>query len=399
MSLSARKQALWTAMALVVGLGVSWLLLVGKPTPQPEARAELPPPTVDVIAVEPAARAIAVDTQGTVEPLHKVSLVSQVSGRVEAIADSFADGGFFRAGEELLGIESVDYELAIARARSQVAAAEQRLAEERGRARQAKREWRDLGTVDANALFLREPQIAAAEAALAGARADLRAAELDLERTRISLPFNGRISARHVGVGQYLGPATVVAEAYATDVVQVRLPLTDRQVALLDLPLTYAGDAQPAADPVPVTLEARFGNRQWQWQGRIVRTDASIDVDSRVVYAVAEVREPFAREPGSDRPPLAPGLFVHASIEGRSMAAVSVLPRSALRNDDSVLVVDGRERTLPVAVQVLQGDARQVWVQGLQRGDRVVVHQPPQVTAGTLVTTREVSSVAGVDKP
>ncbi|WP_187275900.1 efflux RND transporter periplasmic adaptor subunit [Parahaliea aestuarii] len=397
MSLSGRKQALWTALALVAGVGVSWLLLVGKPAPQPEAPARLPPPAVDVIAVEPAARAIAVTTQGTVEPLHMVSLVSQVAGRVEAISPGFADGGFFRAGDELLRIEDADFNLAIVRARSQVAAAEQRLAEERGRARQARREWRDLGTVEANALFLREPQIAAAEAALEGARADLRAAELDLERTRISLPFNGRISTRHVGVGQYLAPGAVVAEAYATDVVQVRLPLTDRQVTLLDLPLTYAGEQESAAPPVAVTLEARFGSRQWQWQGSIVRTNASIDVDSRVVYAVAEVRDPFAREPGSQRPPLAPGLFVHATIEGRSMPQVSVLPRSALRNDDSVLVVDARERTRLVAVQVLQGDTRQVWVQGLQRGDRVIVHQAPNVTAGAQVSAREVSSVAEVE--
>lgn len=397
MSANGRRQAVLTSLVLVLGLGLAYALLVGKPGPAPRPAPELAPPVVDIVSVQPAARAIAVDTQGSVQPLRQVNVVSRVAGQVETVAPGFAEGGFFRAGEELVKVEDVDYGFAIARAESQVAAARQRVAEERGRARQAEREWRDLGSETANALFLRKPQLAAAEAALAAAEADLAAARLDFERTSISLPFNGRVSRKLVDVGQYVAPGSAIAEVYATDAVQVRLPLTDRQVALLDLPLTYQGEADDARAPVPVTLEARFGNRQWQWQGAVVRTDASIDVNSRVVYAVAEVTEPFARLPGSERPPLAPGLFVHARIEGRELPGVTVLPRSALHSDDSVMLVDGSERIAARPVQVLQGDARQVWVQGLKRGDRVVVSESAVMTAGMRVAVNEVSSVAGVD--
>jgi RND family efflux transporter MFP subunit len=393
-----RRQGALTLLVMVIGLALAYGLLVGKPGPEPAPPPELAPPLVDVISVQPDFRSIAVETQGTVQPLRQVSVVSRVAGRVDRVAKDFAAGGFFQSGEELVKVEEVDYNFAIVRAKSQVAAARQQVAEERGRALQAKREWRDLGSDEANALFLREPQLASAKAALASAEADLAAAQLDLERTSIRLPFNGRITSKHVDVGQYLTPGTVVAEVYTTDAVQIRLPLTDRQVALLDLPLTYRED-DADSQRVPVTLEARFGNRQWQWQGHIVRTDASIDVDSRVVYAVAEVREPFARQPGSDRPPLAPGLFVHASIDGRSLPGVAVLPRTALRSDDTVLLVVGGEegeRTVAREVQVLQGDARQVWVQGLARGERVVVREPMVMTAGMRVTVNEVSSVAGV---
>lgn len=401
MSRNWRRQAASTLLVLVVGLGLAYLLLVGKPRPEPRPAPELAPPVVDVISARPARRSIAAHTQGTVRPLRQVSVVSRVAGRVESVAENFAEGGFFRADQELVKVEDVDYGFAIARAESQVAAARQLVAEERGRALQAKREWRDLGSKAANALFLREPQLAAAEASLAAAEADLAAARLDFRRTRISLPFNGRISRKQVDVGQYVTPGTVVAEVYSTDAVQVRLPITDRQVALLDLPLTYQdeNDGQDGTEPatVPVTLEARFGNRPWQWQGNIVRTDASIDVDSRVVYAVAEVREPFARQSGSERPPLSPGLFVQATIAGRELPQVTLLPRSALRSDDTVLLVDSSERTVARAVRVLQGNPRQVWVQGLGRGDRVVVREPAALSAGTRVTAREVDSVAGVD--
>jgi RND family efflux transporter MFP subunit len=394
-----RQQGKRTVLVLAAGLVLAYLLLVGKSGPKQAPPAELAPPLVDVVQVQPESRAIAVDTQGTVQPLRQVSVVSRVAGRVERVADSFAAGGFFQAGDELVKVEDVDYGFAIVRAESQVAAARQRLAEERGRALQAKREWRDLGSKEANALFLRDPQVASAEAALASAKADLAAAKLDLERTRIVLPFNGRITSKHVDVGQYLTPGTVVAEVYATDAVQVRLPLTDRQVALLDLPLTYQGEDR-AAHSVPVTLSARFGNQEWEWQGEVVRTDASIDVDSRVVYAVAEVHKPFARQAGSERPPLAPGLFVHASIRGKALPDVTLLPRSALHSDDRVLLVEGgeqNERTVSRQVLVLQGDASQVWVQGLKRGERVVVREPAVITDGMRVTVNEVNTVAGVD--
>ncbi|MCB1679883.1 MAG: efflux RND transporter periplasmic adaptor subunit [Halioglobus sp.] len=394
------RDGILALLVLLAGGGAAYALLVGKPGPAPTAARQVGPPQVAVSVAAPERRALTVQTQGTVRPLREIKLVSQVGGRVESVSPRFAEGGFFSAGETLVQIERVDYELAIARSESQVAAARQRLAEEEGRALQAAREWRDLGSDKANALFLRKPQLAAAEAALHAAEADLTAARLHLARTAISAPFNGRISEKHVDSGQYVAPGTAVAAVYDTDVVQVRLPLTDRQVALLELPLSYDGsgaEAAPGNAPpgVPVVLRSRFADRQWEWRGRIVRTDASIDVDSRVVYAVAEVAKPFARDPDSERPPLAPGLFVHAAISGRPLPQVSKLPRSALRSDDTVLVVDARQRARARPVHVLQGSASEVWVQGLTSGERVIVRADSPTVAGMEVAVAEPDALAG----
>ena len=388
-----KKNWLLTAVVLVVGLGFAYGLLIGKEGPQPSAVPEPTPPVVEVLQVKPNNQALTVTTQGTVRPLREINLVSRVAGRVESVTPGFAAGGFFAASEPLLKIEDYDYQFAIARAESQVAAARQRVAEEQGRALQAKREWRDLGSDQANALFLRQPQLAAAEAALKAAEADLGAARLDLERTAISVPFNGRISEKYVDIGQYVTPGTPIAKVYATDVATVRLPLTDRQVALLDLPLNY-DNATPNA-PTRVVLSAQFGKRTWEWQGEIVRTDASIDVDSRVVYAVAEIERPFAREAGSDRPPLAPGLFVNATISGRELAAVATLPRTALRSDGNVLIVDDDKRAQLKPVDLLHRSSEQVWVQGLAQGDQVIVGGPATTVAGMTVTVSDAASIAG----
>ncbi len=332
-------------------------------------------------------------SQGTVQPLREISIVSQVGGIVVDVAPNFAEGGFFAADSTLVKLEDADYRLQTVRAEAQVAEASQLVAQEKGRTRQAAREWRDLGNDEANALFLRKPQLAAAEASLAAARADLEQARLDLQRTRITVPFNGRVREKMVDIGQYVTPGTAVARVYDTDVVQIRVPLTDRQIALLDLPLDFqrSEDDQGGA---AVTLRARFADQEWTWQGEVARTDASIDLDSRVVYAVVEVTQPFSVDENSGRPPLAIGLFVEAEIQGRQLERVTTLPRTALRSDATVLLVDADSRLAAKPVRVLKTEARQVWVQGLSDADRVVIQQPAVAIEGMAVTLRDVADVA-----
>jgi RND family efflux transporter MFP subunit len=388
------RKGFWALLVLVVGGGLSFALLVGKPQPEPEQPADIALPVVNVVVAAPAVQSLSVETQGTVRPLHEIKLVSQVGGRVEYVSPRFAQGGFFAANEPLVKVEDIDYQFVIARAESQVAAARQRVAEEEGRALQAKREWRDLGSEQANALFLRKPQLASARAALKASEADFAAAELDLSRTSISAPFNGRISEKYVDIGQFVAAGTAVAMVYDTDVAQVRLPLTDRQVALLDLPMNYDDGMADAKSGASVRLRTRFANKEWEWQGRLVRTDATIDVNSRVVYAVAEIQKPFARDPGGERPPLSPGLFVSAIISGRQLPQVTQLPRSALRSDGSVMIVDGEQRAQSYSVQVLQSDTSHVWVQGLSGGEQVIVQETTPILTGTKVSAN-VAELAG----
>ncbi|MFT5767656.1 MAG: RND family efflux transporter MFP subunit [Halioglobus sp.] len=392
-----QRNGLWTLAVLLLGGGLSYFLLVGKPAPEPKGLPLISQPNVDVIVVAPEKHSISVETQGTVRPNREINLISQVAGRVESVSNLFEAGEFFVAGEELLRLEGVDYRFAIARAESQVAAAKQKVAEEKGRTLQAAREWRDLGSVQANDLFLRKPQLASAEAALKAAEADLGSAELDLARTSIKVPFNGRISEKYVDLGQYVAPGTAIAKVYDTDLALVRLPLTDRQIALLDLPLNY--DNRQAADQVgaQVRLRVKFANQYWEWPGRIVRTDAKIDINSRAVYAVAEVERPFARVEGSNRPPLAPGLFVNATISGKGLEGVAILPRAALRSDGTVMLVDPSSRVQKRDVHLLHSSAEKAWVQGLVTGDRVIIRESALTVAGMQVSVNNVTQVAGGD--
>jgi len=372
------------------GLAICFLVLVGKPATQPTELPEPRRPLVAVILAEPSDHSISVRTQGTVEPVRRVGLVAQVSGKVERVSDLFLDGRFFKAGDVLLELEKADYQFAIARAQAQEAAAAQRVAEERGRNLQAQREWRDLGTSEANDLFLRKPQLRAAEASLAAAKADVAAAKLALERTTVRAPFDGRLEKKSVDLGQFVAPGSVLAQIYATDRVEIHLPISDSQLALLELPLFETA----VVDYPAVTLSARFGGERWQWEGKIARVEASIDRDSRVTFAIAEVSDPFG---GSEfqRPPLTPGLFVEASISGKPITASVELPATALRGDNTVLWVNENSRLERLSVELLRREQDRVWVRGVEAGLRIVAEQSSQLAAGAAIEIAELRPTSG----
>lgn len=380
-----RRRLFGSAAFTIAGLAVCFVVFVGKPATQPTQFPEPRRPLVSVITALPSDHSITVRTQGTVEPVRRVGLVAQVSGKVEAVSELFLDGRFFKADNILLELEKADYEFAIARAVAQEAAAAQRVAEERGRNLQAQREWRDLGTTEANDLFLRKPQLRAAVASLAAAKADVAAAELALQRTTVRAPFDGRLESKSVDIGQFVSPGTVLAQVYAIDRVEVHLPISDSQLALLDLPLFETA----AATYPDVTLSARFGGERWQWQGQISRVEASINRDSRVTFAIAEVNNPFGKS-DSERPPLTPGLFVEASITGKPIQQSVELPATALRGDNTVLWVNENSRLERLPVKLLRRERDRVWVRGIAAGQSVVAEQSSLLAAGAAI------EVAGV---
>ena len=269
------------AAALVVtGLNLS------RPKPEQQSLSEPMAPKIRAMMAVPKPQNIVVHAQGTVRPKREIDLASQVSGQIMSVSDLFVSGGFFKQGDTLLLLDSRDYKIEIIRAKSRIAEAEQLLATERGRVFQARREWRDLGNKAGNKLFLREPQLKAAEATLEAAKADLEQAQINLERTSIKAPFDGRIRNINVNIGQYLTVGMKVAKVFAVDTAEIRLPITISQSELLELPLTPSQETR-----LPVSLATTVGGHQWQ--GYISRTDASIDPRSRVIYGIVEVEKPF----------------------------------------------------------------------------------------------------------
>lgn len=383
-------------VVLAGGVFGAWALITARQTVETRP-PEILPPLVRVVEAKPQTLQLRVQSQGTVMPRTETSLVPEVAGRVLAISPSLVDGGFFGTGDVLLIIDPRDYELALARTRSEVAQAKTQLAREFAEAQVARREWRALGKGKPSPLTSRALHVAEAKAALASAKAMMEQAAYNLARTRIRAPFKGRVRDKQVDRGQYVLPGAPIATIYAIDAVEIRLPIPDNELAYLDLSLRYQGERESESAPT-VRVWTTFAGKVHEWSGRIVRTEGEIDRKTRVVYAVLRVDDPYGRGADPDRPPLAVGMFVEAEILGKVVENVVVLPRAAMRGHNQVLIVDDERRLRFRTVEILRADREQIIVQnGLAAGEMVSVSALDAVVDGMKVRTIESEELPPLD--
>ncbi|MCP4904715.1 MAG: efflux RND transporter periplasmic adaptor subunit [bacterium] len=345
-------------------------------------------PTVRVIDATSQTRRYRVRSQGTVAPRTEADLVAEAEGRIVWIASTFAPGGFFSAGDPLVRLEARDYELTRDRRRASVQRAR---SERQFAAAELKRQegLSDGGVASVSQLADAQRAATVAEANLLDAGAALEQAERDLERTEIRAPFDGRIREERVDVGQFVSRGAALARVYATDYAEIRLPIPDDQLAFLDAEATGAGVPAEIGSAV-VRLSATFAGRRTEWEGRVVRTEGEIDPRSRMVNVVARVEDPYRADTDTLEVPLVVGLFVQAEIEGPQVENVIVVPRSAMRNDSRILIVDRQDRLHSREVKILRIDRDNVLIQGpLATGERICVSPLQVVVEGMQVRTVE----------
>ncbi|HHI88602.1 MAG TPA: efflux RND transporter periplasmic adaptor subunit, partial [Hellea balneolensis] len=295
----------------------------------------------------------------------------------------FVDGGRFTKGEVLVRIDPSNYKFAIEQARANVADAKAKLDREIAEGEIARQDWEDInGDKPATDLALRKPQLAGAKAALASAQARVHKAELDLARTEIRAPFDGRIETKRVDLGQYVSPGTVLAQVYATDVAEVYLPLTNSQLAKINLDALF-NSSRAKKDLPPVDLSAEIGGRTFHWTGHIVRTSGSIDQANRVLNLIVEIDNPYEARNG--QPPLMNGLFVNAEIPGVRLDNVVEIPRSALRNENEVVTVDADNRMHIRRIELVQADRKKALIRGLDDGTDIITSALDAVVEGMQV--------------
>ena len=389
--MSGSRRNVIKVLAPLVLLALSGLLAWYVLSSASRAETQIPEPLrplVRTMTVQPETVRLDVHSQGTVSPRTESQLVAEVAGRLTWVAPQFVAGGFFDEAVPLLRIDSHDYQQAVHETEARIARAELRLAQQEAEAEIAGREWDALGSSDEAApLTLRLPQVAEARANLEAAHAAEARAQRDLMRTAIVTPYAGRIRSTHVDIGQFVNRGTTVATVYAVDYAEVRLPLPNAELAYVDLPLDYRGDGDRERGP-QVQLTTEFAGRRYVYEGRIVRTEGEIDPRSRMVTAVAQVADPYARGADPLRPPLAAGMFVEAAIVGREFDDVLRVPRSALRQDGRVLLVDNESRLRFRQVEILRTTATDLFItKGLNPGDRVCLSPLSAVTDGMFVRT------------
>ncbi|MEM7217191.1 MAG: efflux RND transporter periplasmic adaptor subunit [Pseudomonadota bacterium] len=363
---------------ILIGFGFGAATLMAT---APELEPDTPQPiptTIRVRDVTPETVTLRVHSQGSVTPSTESQLIPEVSGRVVWMSPKLVAGGYFEKGEPLVRVEPQDYNNFRERAKATLKRAEaehEHATFEYSRQRSlAERRLTSRAQLE-NALR----QARVAEAALADARAAYSQARDDVGRTELRAPFTGLVRNESVDIGQFVSRGSAIANIYASDQVEVRLPISDRQLAFLDIPIGARGELRDEQQP-RVALSTEYAGKTVSWEGRIVRAEAAIDTASRMIYLVARV----PAEEGEF--PLSVGLFVRADIQGREADGVVVLPRTALRNDNQVLVVDESDRLHYRDIDLLRLYQNDLLIQaGLHDGERVCVSPLQTAIDGMIV--------------
>ncbi len=363
---------------IVAALVLAVLLVLSREKPQ-RKKAEPKLPVVEVMSVALTNPQFSVSSQGMVSPKHTTLLSGQVAGRVEWVSDMFIEGGSFNKGDVLIRLEQDDYLTDVKQAEANLARAKASLQEEQARGKVAAVEWSTIQNSVAPELGLRKPQLANEEANVKAAEANLERAERNLKRTSILAPFDGIVRVKNVEIGQFVGVGSQLGTLFDTKIAQVRLPLKQSDFAYLSL------DEGDNLIKTPVLLRATVAGKEKQWSGYITRDEGLIDDASRVTFAVAEVNDPYRRN-NTVGDVLKFGTFVQAEIQGKQANGVAIIPRKALRIDNTVIVVDGDNQLRSVPVEVIKSETQHVWIsRGLSAEQQLVVSSLANPTDGTEV--------------
>ncbi|RMH03274.1 MAG: efflux RND transporter periplasmic adaptor subunit [Planctomycetota bacterium] len=367
-------RALLPILALGGGFGIFAWQMAHRPVLAGQA-PESPAPLVRVIELQPEDRRLEVRTHGTIQALDPLPLAPEVGGRVVSVSPSLVEGGFCAEGEILFELDPADLRIALDQAEARLAQAEAALRLEEAAAEVAVADWSALGRGEPNALVRHEPQLARARAEQAAAAAARDRAVLDLERTKVRAPFAARIQEVDLAPGRILTPGTPVATLLPTEAAEVVLPLSLEDLDRIGLDLGGRGL------DLEVTLRAEVGGRPLVRSGRLNRLLPDLDPATHMVRAVVRIEDPFAL--AGDQPPVAPALFVEATVPGRLVRGVFALPAEAVREGNRVYLAGGDDRLEIRTIEPIQIDRDEILVgAGLAAGERLVLGEVPVPVAG-----------------
>ncbi len=356
---------------------------------KPSANKSHMPPTpviaVNTITVGPKEYQVIVSSFGRIEPRTQGNLVAQVSGQIIEVSPNFRDGGFFEKGEVLVKIDPRDYEIQVAIAAAELANAEVNYAEQQVLADQAVNDRKTLRKKSAASDFaMNIPQLAAAKSQIGAAQAKLNKAKLDVERTQIRAPYSGRILTKSVDIGEVVSANTSLASLYATDLVEVHLPIKNSELPFVNIPEHFSNSSDSAKGPPKAKIINSLGETPQSWQAVLVRTAGAIDEQSQQLYMTAQINAPYSQH-NKDRRPLKIGQYVTAEIEGKTVKDAIVIPNSAIYQGSYVYLFKNgvlERRDIEIA---WQNSKEALIKQGITAGEQLVLTPLGRVSSGTPV--------------
>ena len=374
-------KAIITIAVLLAAVAAAAGIIMSRPMPEQLTVSETTSAIRAMTVVKESLR-LKIRSEGTVTPKTQTNVIPEIKGRVTWISPNLVVGGYFQAGDLLVTIDAADYEARTGLTQAQLLRAEAELEHKRFELQRLQTLIKD-NLVSQSNLENAARAHKIAKANVIESKINLAQAERDLSRTKITAPFEGMVRSESIDIGQFVQQGAPIASIYASDAVEVRLPIVNAQLAYLDPANLQRGELDPATAPM-IRLTARYAGTSFVWRGQLARTEGEIDAQSRMITAVARVRQD---NQSPDVPPLQVGAFVAAEIEGQYLDDIVRLPRAALRPNSQVLIIDSDNRLRFRAVNVLRLENDFVIIDsGLESGEVVNLSPIQTVVDGMRVS-------------
>jgi len=417
--------------AIVVGVIIFMLMSKGKSEAPRVGQNERATPVRFITVQTQDVVPIAVGN-GSVIPTRVWSAISQVQGRVVELPSQFRAGTVIKKGQTLLRIDDADYQLALAQAKATIQATEAQLKQLQAQKNNlntsltieqevfdsAEKEWQRLkklakqGTVSTSALETQERAYLAQKqqlqniknslellpsdqlvlkAQLAQQQAQQKQAQLNLERTSLVAPFNARLAEVNIDLDQYIRVGEVLAVLDDMDQAEVeaQFPLEhfSQLVPPIDIKAVLAQGEMPGPHLLNLKASVQLSRNSnvIEWDARFVRTDATIDTQTRTVGAVVAVDDPYLGALPPLRPPLIKGMYVSVKLEGPAHKNQIVIPRQALHADQVYIITQENRLQLRSVEIFLRQPGFVTIASGLEPGDRVIVSDLIPAVQGMLL--------------
>ncbi|WMS88956.1 efflux RND transporter periplasmic adaptor subunit [Pleionea litopenaei] len=362
-------QTLLACIALFAVSGVClWLIFSNQPVAQKEGATKVTPMLVEVISAEVSNYQPTIHALGEVMPESEALVTAQVAGLISAMGESFELGRRLNAGTVLVQVEPSDYELRLAEAEAELADAKARFAIEQGEQLRAEKSVAMLGKPIAEAnrsLALREPQKQQAQAVVTVAESRVRAAQLALQRTKVTMPFDGQVVERLVSVGSLVSESQPIARVIGTDRHWVQASVSLKQLAWL---------ADPQNQPsVQITNPTHWPQGSAR-SGTLKQTIDELDSTTRMARVLVEVEDPLGlKQTEWSNRPVVVGSYLELALPVKPLKQVVRLDLAYLRKNDQVWVMHDKKLDIR-PVSVIFRDKQFAYInQGIKPGDKIVI--------------------------
>jgi len=409
------------ALIAFIILGVASIMFASKiGTPPEQVEVEEFATKVKTIKVPKVKVQTRITGYGPVEAARVWSAVAEVAGQVTWLAPELKDGVIVAQGTELLRIDDSSYRLALAQIEAQLRTSDVKERTTRASLKVKQREHKLLqeewdrqkalvakGSISRSGLEGVERQAINGEAGVLSLQNSIditiaerevleiqrRQAQLELENTVLTAPFDLRITRVDINLLQYINRGQTLFSGDGTEAVEIEArfpigqlrPLVGKRASEGEIKsLLQTRRWKPGAEGLKAKVRLHSSDNRVHWDAQVARVSGSIDPVTQTLGIVVRVTDPYGQAGAGQRPPLVRNMYVDVELQGRAHPAL-VIPASALHEGKLYIVNDESRLELRAIQSRYQQHGFVAIAKGVQEGDQVVTSDLIPAVAGMLL--------------